>query len=159
METANVLNRINPHFIRFRTLYIRQDMPLFEKVERGEFERPSDDAIVREIRLFIETLDGIQSTIVSDHILNLLEEVQGKLPEEKEKMLAVIDRYLALPDEKRLQYRVGRRMGYYRSLDDMKDPAARRRIQRIIEEASGSNGPRSPEEIEKEVYRLMENYI
>jgi len=161
VETARVLNRINPDFIRFRTLYVRQDMPLHEKVARGEFERPSDDAIVREIRLFIETLEGIQSTLVSDHILNLLEEIQGKLPEEKEALLAVIDRYLALPDEDRLRYRVGRRMGHYRTLEDLGDPAARRRIRQIIEEArsSGTNGPRSPEEIEKEIYRMMENYI
>ncbi|MBP1714325.1 MAG: coproporphyrinogen oxidase [Deltaproteobacteria bacterium] len=161
VETARVLNQINSDFIRFRTLYVRQDMPLYEKVSKGEFERPSDDAIVREIRLFIETLEGIQSTIVSDHILNLLEEVQGKLPGEKEAMLAVIDRYLALPDEERLRYRVGRRLGHYRSLDDLADPSAGRRIRQLIEEvrSSGSNGPRSPEEIEKEVNRMMENYI
>jgi septum formation topological specificity factor MinE len=161
VETARVLNQINSDFIRFRTLYVREDMPLYGKVAKGEFERPSDDAIVREIRLFLETLDGIQSTIVSDHILNLLEEIQGKLPEEKEAMLAVIDRYLALSDEERLRYRVGRRLGNYRSLADMEDPAARRRIQRIIEEvrSSGSNGPRSHEEIEKEVYQIMQNYI
>jgi hypothetical protein len=161
IETANVLNQINPQYIRFRTLYVRQDMPLYKKVEQGEFERPPDDAIVREIRLFIENLNGIESTIVSDHILNLLEEVQGKLPEEKENMLAVIDRYLAMPDEERLRYRVGRRLGHYRSVADMEDSSARRRIQQIIEEvrSSGSNGPRSHEEIEKEVYQMMENYI
>lgn len=161
VETARALNQINPDYIRFRTLYVRRDMLLYEKVARGEFERPSDDAIVREIRLFLETLEGIQSTIVSDHILNLLEEIQGKLPEDRLAMLAVIDRYLALPDEERLRYRVGRRMGHYRSLDDMDEPAARRRIRQIIEEArsSGTNGPRSSEEIEKEIYRMMENYI
>jgi len=60
--------------------------------------------------------------VVSDHILNLLEEVQGKLPEEKEKMIGVIDDYLTLPEEKRLQFRVGRRLGYYRSLTDLQDP-------------------------------------
>jgi radical SAM superfamily enzyme YgiQ (UPF0313 family) len=161
VETARVLNQINADFIRFRTLYVREDMPLYEKVSRGEFERPADDAIVREIRLFLETLDGIQSTVVSDHILNLLEEIQGKLPEAKKEMLAVIDRYLSLPDEDRLQYRVGRRLGHYRSLDDLEDPAARRRLQRIIEDvrSSGPNGPRSHEEIEKEIYRVMANYI
>jgi hypothetical protein len=161
VETARVLNRINPDFIRFRTLYVRRDMPLYDKVARGEFERPSDDAIVREIRLFIETLEGIQSAIVSDHILNLLEEIQGKLPEEKEDMLAVIERYLALPDEERLTYRVGRRLGHYRRLDDMEDPAARRRIAQIVDEvrSSEADGPRSSEEIEKEIYRMMENYI
>ena len=98
-------------------------MPLYEKVEKGEFVRPSDDQIVAEIRLFLETLDGIRSTVVSDHILNLLEEVQGKLPEEKGKMLQVIDRYLAWPPEERLRFRVGRRLGYLRNLDDLEDLA------------------------------------
>jgi hypothetical protein len=161
VETAKVLNQINPGYIRFRTLYVRQDMPLHQRVETGEFERPADDAIVREIRLFIETLDGIQSTIVSDHILNLLEEVQGKLPEEKETMLALIDRYLSLPDEDRLRYRVGRRLGHYRRLDDMEDPPLKRRIQRMIDECriAGDSTPRPEAEIEKEIYRAMEGYI
>ncbi len=161
VETAQVLNQIHPQYIRFRTLYVRRDMPLFEKVEKGEFERSSDDAIVREIRLFIETLEGIQSTIVSDHILNLLEEVQGKLPEEKESMLALIDRYLALPEEERLRFRIGRRMGHYRSLDDMQDPALGRQIRRMIDEIRFGDGstPRPEREIEKEVCSLMENYI
>ena len=49
----------------------------------------------------IERLEGISSRFVSDHILNLLEEVEGKLPEDKAKMLAVIDQYLALSEEER----------------------------------------------------------
>ena len=161
VETAKVLNQINPDYIRFRTLYVRQDMPLHKRVEKGEFERPPDDTIVREVRLFIETLDGIQSTLVSDHILNLLEEIQGKLPEEKESMLSIIDRYLALPDEDRLQYRVGRRLGHYRRLEDLQDSALRRRIQKMIDEIRFSQGPdpRPEREIEKEIYRLMESYI
>ena len=162
VETAKVLNQINPDFIRFRTLYVRQNMPLYQKVEKGEFVRPSDDQIVSEIRLFLETLDGIRSTVVSDHILNLLEEVQGKLPQEKEKMLQVIDRYLAWPAEQRLRFRVGRRLGYLRNLDDLEDLNLRLRIDHTIEEVRGS----LPEEkagdsqaIEKEIYSLMENYI
>jgi radical SAM superfamily enzyme YgiQ (UPF0313 family) len=161
VETAKVLNQINPGFIRFRTLYVRQDMPLYKRVAKGEFERPPDDDIVREIRLFIETLEGIQSTLVSDHILNLLEEIQGKLPEEKESMLLIIDRYLALPDEARLRYRVGRRLGQYRRLEDLEDSALGRRIQKMIDEIrfSQSPTPRPEGEIEKEIYSLMESYI
>ena len=33
VETAKVLNQINPGYIRFRTLYVRQDMPLHQRVE------------------------------------------------------------------------------------------------------------------------------
>jgi len=162
VESAKVLNQINPDYIRLRTLYVRKDMPLFSRVEKGEFLRPSDDRIVSEIRLFIATLDGIHSRVVSDHILNLLEEVQGKLPEEKEKMIGVIDDYLTLPEEKRLQFRVGRRLGYYRSLTDLQDPDLRLRVSHIIDKVGRPDGqeePKSPEEIERAIHGLMENYI
>jgi radical SAM superfamily enzyme YgiQ (UPF0313 family) len=162
VETARVLNQINPDYIRLRTLYVRRNMPLYQRVEKGEFVRPSDDQIVSEIRLFVETLEGIQSTVVSDHILNLLEEVQGKLPEERERMLRVIDRYLAWPEEDRLRFRVGRRLGYLRNLDDFKDLNLRLRIDQVIGEARHpveGGKERNLQEIEKEIYALMEGYI
>jgi len=162
VETARVLNQINPDFIRLRTLYVRPNMPLYRKVEDGEFIRLSDDQVVAEIKLFISTLDGIHSTVVSDHILNLLEEVQGKLPEQREKMIETIDRYLSLPAEERLLYRVGRRLGYYRSLDDLQDLPLRRRMEQMIDEVRRSHnqeGALLSEEAEREIYRLMENYI
>lgn len=162
VESARVLNQINPDFIRLRTLYVRKDMPLFSRVEKGEFLRPSDDRIVSEIRLFIATLDGIRSRVISDHILNLLEEVQGKLPEEKEKMIGVIDDYLTLPEEERLQFRVGRRLGYYRSLTDLRDSAVLSRVNQIINNVrcpDGQEKPLSPEEVERVIHGLMQNYI
>ena len=162
VESAKVLNQIDPDFIRLRTLYVRKDMSLFSRVEKGEFIRPSDDRIVSEIRLFIATLDGIRSTVISDHILNLLEEVQGKLPDEKEEMIGVIDRYLTLPEEKRLQFRVGRRLGYYRTLTDLQDSALLSRVNQIIDQVGRPDGqeePKSPEEVERVIHGLMENYI
>jgi len=162
VETAHVLNQINPDFIRLRSLYVRKNMPLYEKVVSGEFELLFDDEMVKEIRLFIAHLDGIQSTIVSDHILNLLEEVQGKLPEEKEKILNLIDRYLALPDSERLLFRLGRRMGCYQGLDDLDDPDLREQVGRVIEEFMTPGGPKedsSSHKVEKAISRLMESYI
>lgn len=162
VESAKVLNQIDPDFIRLRTLYVRKDMPLFDRVEKGEFEPLADDLVASEIKLFIETLQGIHSTVVSDHILNLLEEVQGKLPDEKEEMIEVIDRYLALPAEQRLRFRVGRRLGYYRSLEDLPDPDLRRRVDQIIGQIGRSENkeePKLPEDVERAIYGLMENYI
>ncbi len=132
IETARVLNRINPHYIRLRTLCVRPDMPLHEKVQSGEMELLDDDSIVREIRLFIEHLRGIQSHLASDHILNLLEELTGRLPQDKERLLAIIDRYLSLPDSERLIFKVGRRVGHYRILDDLHDVEGRLRIEQAI---------------------------
>jgi hypothetical protein len=132
LATADVLNRINPHFIRLRSLRVPKTAPLSEKIDEGEIELLDDDDVVREIRLFIENLDGISSTVTSDHIMNLLEEISGILPDDKEKMLSVADRYLDLEEEERIIYKVGRWGGAYRSLDDLSDPVTRGKIEQVI---------------------------
>lgn len=162
VESARVLNQIDPDFIRLRTLYARKDMPLFDKIAKGEFELLADDRVVSEIKLLIETLDGIHSAVVSDHILNLLEEVQGKLPDEKEEMIRVMDRYLALPAKERQRFRVGRRLAYYRSLEDLQDPDLRRQVDQIIDQLGrpeNKEEAKPPEDVERAIYGLMENYI
>ena len=155
VETARVLNQINPDFIRVRTLKVLKAMPLHQKIEKGEFVLLSDDEIVVEERLFIENLEGITSTFISDHILNLLEEVEGKLPEEKGKMLALIDRYLALSAEEKTNFRLGRRAGVYRSLDDLSNPELRHQVEKALRgiELERSGG------IEKVLSDLMESFI
>ena len=114
-ETAKVLNRINPHFIRLRSLRVPDRVPLSEKVREGVFTPQTDDMLAEEMRLFIESLEGITSTLTSDHIMNLMEDVSGRFPDDKEKMLEAIDKYRDLPGPERLIYRVGRRGGAYRS--------------------------------------------
>ena len=132
LATAHVLNRINPDFIRLRSLRVPKTAPLFEKVDNGHIELLDDDEVVREIRLFIENLDGITSTITSDHIMNLLEEISGILPDDKKKMLASADRYLDLDEGERIIYKVGRWGGAYRRLDDLRDPEIRGKIEQVI---------------------------
>ena len=132
LGTAEVLNRINPDFIRLRSLRVPKTAPLAEKIDTGEIELLDDDDVVREIRLFIENLDGISSTLTSDHIMNLLEEISGILPDDKEKMLSVADRYLDLEEEERIIYKVGRWGGAYRSLDDLRDPVTRGKIEEVV---------------------------
>ncbi len=132
VATADVLNQINPDFIRLRSLRVPRSAPLCEKIDNGEMELLDDDGVVGEIRLFIENLDGITSTVTSDHIMNLLEEISGTLPDDRGKMLSVADRYLALPEKERLIYKVGRWGGVYRSLDDLKDTVLRAKIEQVI---------------------------
>jgi radical SAM superfamily enzyme YgiQ (UPF0313 family) len=153
--TANVLNQIDPDFIRVRTLKVLKSMPLYRKIERGEFVLLSDDEIIVEERLFIEKLEGIHSTFVSDHVLNLLEEVEGKLPEEKKKMLAVMDHYLALPAEEKANFRLGRRAGIYRSLDDLSDPELYHQVERALRKIELER----PGGMEKIISEWMESFI
>lgn len=105
-ETAHVINEVNPDFIRLRTLNIVPGIPLYEKARTGEFSRLSDPAIVTEIRFFLQLLKDITSRIESDHALNVLMEVNGKLPDDKEKMITVIDHYLSMDPIDRLGFRL-----------------------------------------------------
>ncbi len=155
IETAKTLNQIDPHFIRVRTLKVLKDMPLYGKIEANEFFLSSDDEIVREERLLIDELHGIESYFASDHILNLLEEVEGQLPGDKPKMIGVIDRYLALPEGERLNYRLGRRAGVYRKLDDLKNPVLFQQVQAFLDKV----GAASPHKVEESIASLMERYI
>jgi radical SAM superfamily enzyme YgiQ (UPF0313 family) len=154
-ETARVLSQINPDFIRVRTFKALRVMPIYRKIEAGELELITDDEIVAEERLLIENLNGITSHFVSDHILNLLEELDGKFPEAKEKMLAVIDRYLALSREDRENFRLGRRTGYYRALDDMSNTELRSRVDLIRQRIE----QQSPGNFDSVISELMESFL
>lgn len=155
VETAKVLNQINPDFIRVRTLKVLGTMPLYKKVEKGEFILLSDDEMVKEERLLIEHLEGITSTFVSDHILNLLQEVEGKLPEEKDKMLNHIDRYLSLPKGEKDNFRLGRRAGIYQSVEDLAKPGLRNQVEKALQQIESEK----PGGIEKVLSEITESFI
>jgi len=155
--TADVLNRINPHFIRLRSLRIPRHVPLYEKVADGTFTMQTDDGVAEEIKHFIEALEGITSTVTSDHIMNLLEEVSGKLTEDKAKMLEVIAKYQALPAEDRLIYRIGRRGGAYQSTDDLKqDPDTYRKLQNLVADLRAKGGDVG---VEAFITEMVDRYI
>ena len=154
-ETARVLNRINPDFIRLRSLHVVRGTDLDGMMRSGAFTPLGDEDVLREIRRFIECLEGIETMLVSDHILNLLEELEGKLPEDKEKMLAAIDRYFGLPPTDRLIFRIGRRRGIYRKLDDLSDRQTHARLKQIVDEYEEED----PGRLEQDLFKLMHHYI
>ena len=155
METARVINEINPEFVRLRTLHVVQGTELFDMMEQGKFQPIGDEDILKEIRIFIEKLDGIETTIVSDHILNLLEELEGQFPHDKERLLAIIDGFFSLSDEERLIYRIGRRRGIYRSINDLSDRTVYMRLKSILDHY----GIGDTEQLERELYGIMHHYI
>lgn len=157
VETATVLNQINPDFIRLRSLRVPGHVPLHEKLRDGSFSMQTDDMLAEEIKLFIETLEGITSTVTSDHIMNLLEEVCGKFPDDKAKMIEIIQAYQALSERDRLIYRAGRRGGAYRSTADLKqDPATYQKIKNLIQEVEQTEGPQG---VEKMISEMVDRYI
>jgi radical SAM superfamily enzyme YgiQ (UPF0313 family) len=86
--TAEILNQIDPHFIRVRTFIPQPDSPLYEAMVKGRFQPASPETILKETKLLLQKLQ-VTSQFLSDHISNLLP-LHGKLPEDKEEMIQMI---------------------------------------------------------------------
>jgi histone acetyltransferase (RNA polymerase elongator complex component) len=125
LETAEALNQINPDFIRIRTLGLPENIELYKDFQSGAFIKPGDVPMAEELLLLLDNLKGITSTVKSDHILNLFQEVEGRLPEDKERMTAPLRAFLAMPAEEQLIYMVGRRTGIFSKLEDLHDSELR----------------------------------
>lgn len=158
--TARVLNEIAPDFIRIRSLIVPPGTSLAEMVDRGEFAPLDEDEVVDEIRHFINELT-CSTRIVSDHIMNLLEEVEGSIPGDKPRMLASLERYLALSPEEKLIFRVGRRLAFggagplYRELGDLADDRKRETVQAVLERMN----IQSTEDLDRIVNQMREHFI
>lgn len=128
LETADVLNQINPDFIRLRSLAIPGHVELYDDFQSGRFKKCSDIMVAEEILLFLESLNGITSTVKSDHILNLFQDVEGTYPHDKDRMTGIIRAFLELPALERMYCQVGRRTGMMRTIDDLNNPEILNRI-------------------------------
>ncbi len=154
METASALNLINPDFIRIRTLAVTNGTQLAQDCEQGIFEKPSDTMMAKELRLFLESLDGIDSQVKSDHILNLFETINGKLPEDKERLVGIIDSFFDLPEELRVLYQVGRRMGFFRGPEDMETSGSLDQVKQACKHYGVT-----PENVDILIDELMKRFV
>ena len=141
LATADVLNRIDPDFIRLRSLRVLCGVELHDCMDAGTFERLTDDETVAEIRLFVRSLKGIRSTVASDHIMNLIETVEGKLPEDRGRMLETLDSYLDLDGRGRLLYRLGRRLGRCREPADLGQPELKTMLEETLRRIEAEGDP------------------
>ena len=108
---AHVISEVNPDFVRIRTAAVKPGTELYEDFVNGDFILCSDDEKLMEIRTLIEKAHDIDTKLVSDHIVNLLQGIRGSLREDRDRMLAYIDDYLQQSDEERKIYQALRRMG------------------------------------------------
>jgi radical SAM superfamily enzyme YgiQ (UPF0313 family) len=97
--TAEVINRVNPDFIRLRTLSLVSIAPLFESWQSGRFTTITPLSRLKETRRLIEKLELTNCELASDHVTNYLwaaegiiyRGVDGRLPMDKENLLAELD--------------------------------------------------------------------
>jgi len=119
METAKVLNIINPNHIRLLTIGVKPGSGLDRQMAEKTFTLPTETQMIAEQRLLLSTLDGITSHYANHHSVDLLLEVRGQLPQDKDRLLTVLDQFLSLNEADQIHFILGRRLGYYRNLADM----------------------------------------
>jgi radical SAM superfamily enzyme YgiQ (UPF0313 family) len=100
--TGRALSRIDPEYIGVLSLMVVDGTPLAERMLRGEFTVPNPWAMLRELRELIAATDVTDSLFRSNHASNYLP-VGGRLPQDKPRMLAALDRVLDHPDAANLR--------------------------------------------------------
>lgn len=110
-DTASLLDQIAPGFIRIRTLEVFPQTPLMDALQNGTFQEASEEKIVREIRAIITGIDS-ETEILSDSASNLLP-VYGRLPDDREEMLRIIDSYLDLSPREKIEYSFNSRLQHF----------------------------------------------
>lgn len=153
-DSATVLSRIDPHFIRLRTLAIPDRAPLAEEVSAGRFRKCSDQQVAEELLLFLEGLHGVTGYLASDHVLNLLPELEGRLPADLSHMTGLVKDFLALEPETSFIYRLGRRLGIINRLADTRDPALKLQVLAAAERFGVT-----PENLDQVTEALMSRFI
>ena len=125
--TAEVINAVNPDFVRVRTAAIKPGTELYQDWQNGLYALCSDDDKVNEIRRVIELAsEDLTTYLVSDHMINLLQDIEGHIGAgecyggERERMLARIDEYLGMPEDRRRVFQLLRRTLRAYDFGDMK---------------------------------------
>jgi hypothetical protein len=110
-DTAAVIAGASPDIVRIRRLWIYSveladgvsRCPLWEEIRRGEFHPQADEGTVLELRRLVDRLDSVSCYFTCDHANNFVR-VAGQLPNERPRMLAEIDRFLALSEDAREEH-------------------------------------------------------
>jgi radical SAM superfamily enzyme YgiQ (UPF0313 family) len=92
-QSARVVNRMNPRFLSVLTLMLVPGTALHARAERGEFSLPSQMGMLQELREFIAGLELDGCVFRTNHASNYLP-LKGRLPHDKDHMLATLDQVL-----------------------------------------------------------------
>ncbi len=118
---AHVVNEINPDYVRIRTAAIKEGTELWNEYKSGRMKLCSDDDKIKEIRMLIDSVERCEGRLVSDHIVNLLQNVEGSFKKDKSSMLNKIDAYLEMPETDRKMYQISRRSGRVSSIESLNE--------------------------------------
>ena len=141
-EVARAAPAENPLVVRLRTAAVVPSTPLGARAAAGGFELPDDVEVAQELRDLLEQAGEARFELRSDHVLNLLQELAGSLPRDRDRLVAVLDEYLSWPREDQARFAIGARLGLFRCLADYGDPG---RMQALEQQFEGYEQPGADE--------------
>jgi len=154
LETSDAINQINPDFLRLRTLALADNAPLTIQYHEGNFDKMGEVETTAELLAFLKNLEGITSTVRSDHVLNLFPEVEGVLPGDREKMIKPVREYLELDPGEQMIFSMGRRTHKMKRLSDLQNPGLRDNTLKICSEFGAT-----PENYDGIIDSIMQRFI
>jgi radical SAM superfamily enzyme YgiQ (UPF0313 family) len=92
--TAMVLNRMQPHQIAVLTLMVLANTPLYRRMCDHRFTMPDQLQLFQELRCLLAGLGPHRTQFHANHASNYFS-LNGRLPKDREPMLATIDQALA----------------------------------------------------------------
>ena len=103
LATAGMINQLKPAMIGGNSLTVFRDAPIYQDVQSGRFVEASELECTQELRTFIEHLTT--PTYIAASHASVGTPVKGRLPRDREAMLAQLDRYIENFDERRYRLR------------------------------------------------------
>ena len=105
LRTASVLNEISPDFVRLRTLVPKINTLLLHQIKRGKFRMLGPHEVLEETRLLLKNLH-CETYLTSDHYTNYIN-LEGRIPEDKSRLLKEIDEALTWDESKFRPFFIG----------------------------------------------------
>ncbi|HNV87027.1 MAG TPA: radical SAM protein [Candidatus Omnitrophota bacterium] len=93
-ETIKALNRMQPRYLSFLSVMLIPGTPLWGEAQRGAFQELNTNELLREMRDMIAGLELEKTIFRSNHASNYLP-LEGRFPQDKGKLLAMLDSALS----------------------------------------------------------------
>lgn len=95
IESAKIINEINPDYVGLLTLLIEEGVPLYEDLQSGRFTLLTPKEVLLETRTMVENINIDNCVFRSNHASNYVS-LRGTLSQDKDLILSQIDEGLKL---------------------------------------------------------------
>jgi radical SAM superfamily enzyme YgiQ (UPF0313 family) len=89
-ETAHLVTEMDPEYLSALTLSIIPGTPIHKMMEKGKFELPTVEGLLRELRTIVEKSEPTRAIFRTNHASNYLS-LEGRLPRDRDAIVAEID--------------------------------------------------------------------